>query len=441
MIPFLKSEYFLDRPERILFDSISEFFQKYNSLPTPEALSIELEKMGDVNEDDVSSITEILNNPETEVNSDWLRNETEKFCQDKAVYNAIMESIQILDESSKNSKGAIPEILSDALAVSFDTHIGHDYLEDSDERYEFYHKRENHLPFDLEYFNKITGGGICDKTLNVLMAGPGAGKTLAMCHFAASYLAQGKNVLYITLEMAEERISERIDANLLNVPLNDLRDLPKDVYDKKVQKVRDSTVGKLIVKEYPTAQAGVSHFRHLLNELKLKKKFVPDVLFVDYINICISNRVKPGGNINSYAYIKSIAEELRGFGVERNIGIWTATQINREGFSNSDVDMGNVAESFGLPATADLFLALIISEELDQLNQMMVKQLKNRYDDLTKNRRFVVGIDKSKMRLYDVDQSAQEDISSDESNVPVMDNTNFGKRMMKERKDFSEVLV
>ena len=441
VIPFLKSEYFLDRPERILFDSISEFFQKYNSLPTPEALSIELEKMGDVNEDDVSSITEILNNPETEVNSDWLRNETEKFCQDKAVYNAIMESIQILDESSKNSKGAIPEILSDALAVSFDTHIGHDYLEDSDERYEFYHKRENHLPFDLEYFNKITGGGICDKTLNVLMAGPGAGKTLAMCHFAASYLAQGKNVLYITLEMAEERISERIDANLLNVPLNDLRDLPKDVYDKKVQKVRDSTVGKLIVKEYPTAQAGVSHFRHLLNELKLKKKFVPDVLFVDYINICISNRVKPGGNINSYAYIKSIAEELRGFGVERNIGIWTATQINREGFSNSDVDMGNVAESFGLPATADLFLALIISEELDQLNQMMVKQLKNRYDDLTKNRRFVVGIDKSKMRLYDVDQSAQEDISSDESNVPVMDNTNFGKRMMKERKDFSEVLV
>lgn len=423
-----------------MFENISDFFEKYNTLPTPEALRIELDKLSNINENDISGISEILDNPETDVDQKWLVEEAEKFCQDKAVYNAIMESIQIIDGSSDKGKGALPDILNEALAVSFDTHIGHDYLEDSDDRYEFYHKRESHIPFDLDYFNKITDGGICDKTLNVLMAGPGAGKTLAMCHFAASYLSQGKNVLYVTLEMAEERISERIDANLLNVGLSDLRDIPKASYDKKVQKVKEATIGKLIVKEYATAQAGVGHFRHLLNELRLKKKFEPDVLIVDYINICISNRVKPGGNVNSYAYIKSIAEELRGFAVERSIPIITATQINREGFANSDVGLENVAESFGLPATADLFLALITSEELEQLNQIMVKQLKNRYSDISTNRRFVVGVDKTKMRLYDVDQSAQANITSEED-VPAMDNSAFGQRISKERKDFSGVNV
>jgi len=443
VIPFLKSEYFLDRPEKILFESISIFFEAYNALPTPEALYIELDNDESLNAADVSSAAEILKEiglPIEDVNSDWLLTETEKFCQEKSVYNAVLESIQILDGNTKSDKGAIPQLLSDALAVSFDTHVGHDYLEDADDRYEFYHNREVHIPFGLEYFDKITEGGICDKTLNVLMSGPGIGKTLALCHFAASYLTQGKNVLYITLEMAEERISERIDANLLNVPIKDLRDLSKDMYDKKVQKVRDSTIGKLIIKEYPTAQAGVSHFRHLLNELKMKKNFQPDVLIIDYINICISNRVKPGGNINSYAYIKSIAEELRGFAVERSLPLFTATQINRDGFSSSDVGMENVAESWGLPATADLFLALNLTEELQQLDQIMVKTLKNRYGDITKNSRFVIGVDRTKMRLYDVDQLAQEDISSDED-VPAMDRSSIGQRMAKERKDFSEVIV
>ena len=416
VIPFLKSDYFQDSSERTIFDTVYKFIDEYNDLPSKEAISIEVEN-NPIKESELQSvrdvITEVYDNYEYETNEDWLIEQTEKFCQDRSIYNAIMESIKIIDNDSKQDKGAIPEILSDALSVSFDTHIGHDYLEDSDERYDYYHKKESHIPFDLEYFNKITDGGISDKTLNVLMAGPGVGKTLAMCHFAASYLSQGKNVLYITLEMAEEKISERIDANLLNVSLQDLKDLPKSSYDKKVERVRSGTNGKLIVKEYPTAQAGVSHFRHLLNELNLKKNFQPDVLVIDYINICISNRVKPGGNVNSYAYIKSIAEELRGFAVERTIPIITATQINREGFSSSDVGMENVAESFGLPATADLFLALITSEELEQLNQIMIKQLKNRYSDLASNRRFVVGVDRAKMRLYDCDNSAQEDIMDD----------------------------
>ena len=420
MIPFLKSDYFQDSSERTIFDTVYKFIDEYNDLPSKEAISIEVEN-NPIKESELQSVRDVLDevydNSEYETNEDWLIEHTEKFCQDRSIYNAIMESIKIIDNDSKQDKGAIPEILSDALSVSFDTHIGHDYLEDSDERYDYYHKKESHLPFDLDYFNKITDGGISDKTLNVLMAGPGVGKTLAMCHFAASYLSQGKNVLYVTLEMAEEKISERIDANLLNVSLQDLKDLPKSSYDKKVERVRSGTNGKLIVKEYPTAQAGVSHFRHLLNELNLKKNFQPDVMIIDYINICISNRVKPGGNVNSYAYIKSIAEELRGFAVERTIPIITATQINREGFSSSDVGMENVAESFGLPATADLFLALITSEELEQLNQIMVKQLKNRYSDLASNRRFVVGVDRAKMRLYDCDESAQDDIMDDSNSA------------------------
>ena len=435
--PFLKSDYFHDRPERLLFKQIESFVTKYNSLPTTEALVIELGNDGDIGETDFESTQSILSSFTDDYEkppADWLADQTEKFCQEKAVYNAVMESIQILDGKQDKTKESIPEILSDALAISFDTNVGHDYLEDSDKRFDFYHKRENHIPFDLEYFNNITNGGICDKTLNVLMAGPGVGKTLAMCHFAASYLSQGKNVLYVTLEMAEERISERIDANLLNVSLNDLYDLPKVLYDSKIQKLRDKTVGKLIVKEFPTAQAGVGHFRHLFNELNLKKSFVPDILIVDYINICTSSRFKPGANINSYTYIKSIAEEMRGFAIERNVPVLTATQVNREGYGSSDIGMENTAESFGLPATADLFLAIITSEELESLNQLMVKQLKNRYNDPTINRRFVVGVDRAKMRLYDVDQSAQQDVSS-EGDAPVFDNTNFSKR------DFSQINV
>ena len=435
VVPFLKSDYFHDRSERLLFEQIESFITKYNNLPTAEILIIELDKNVDVSEEDFSSAQTILAElNETEVNKTWLIDQTEKFCQDKAIYNAVMNSIQILDGKTKKTKESIPEILSDALAVSFDTHVGHDYLEDAEERFDFYHRKESHFPFDLEYFNKITNGGLINKTLNVLMGGPGTGKTLALCHFAASYLTQGKNVLYVTLEMAEERISERIDSNLLNVPLNDLRDLPKMLYDKKVDKIKEKTAGKLIVKEFPTAQAGVGHFRHLFNELNLKKNFDPDILIVDYINICTSSRFKPGANINSYAYIKSIAEELRGFAVEKNMPVLTATQVNREGYGSSDIGMENTAESFGLPATADLFLALITSEEMESLNQIMVKQLKNRYNDPTANRRFVVGVDRAKMRMYDVDQSAQEDISS-EVDTPVFDKTKIGKR------DFSEIVI
>jgi replicative DNA helicase len=438
VMPFLKNDYFHDHPERLLFQQIESFVTKYNSLPTTEALVIDLGNDSDIGELDFESAQSILSSFTGEYEkpaAEWLADQTEHFCQEKAVYNAVMESIQILDGKQDKMKESIPEILSDALAISFDTNVGHDYLEDSDKRFDFYHKRENHIPFDLEYFNNITNGGVCNKTLNVLMAGPGVGKTLAMCHFAASYLSQGKNVLYVTLEMAEERISERIDANLLNVSLNDLYDLPKVLYDSKIQKLRDNTVGKLIVKEFPTAQAGVGHFRHLFNELNLKKSFVPNILIVDYINICTSSRYKPGANINSYTYIKSIAEEMRGFAIERNIPVITATQVNREGFGSSDMGMENTAESFGLPATADLFLAIITSDELESLNQLMVKQLKNRYNDPTVHRRFVVGVDRAKMRLYDVDQSAQQDISDDASNTPTFDNTSFGKR------DFSQINI
>jgi replicative DNA helicase len=438
VIPFLKSEYFSERPERVLFEHIFEFFQKYNSQATIETLYIDVNKDEQLNGSDVDSIIEILNSPETEVNSKWLKDETEKFCQERSVYNAVLESIQILDDKSKDKeKGAIPKLLSDALAVSFDSHVGHDYLEDSESRFEFYHKKDSHFRFDLDFFNKITDGGLMNKTLNVFMGGPGTGKTLVMCHLASWYLTQGKNVLYITLEMAEERISERIDANLLNTPLKDLTELPKSIYDKKVERIRKNTTGKLIIKEYPTAQAGVGHFRHHINELTMKKSFSADIIIVDYINICTSSRMKPGGSINSYTYIKSIAEELRGFAVEQAVPLITATQVNREGFGSSDIGMENTAESFGLPATADLFLALITSEELDSLNQIMVKQLKNRYNDPTVHRRFVVGVDRTKMRLYDVDQSAQENIND----VPMMDQSSVGQRISKERRDFSEVIV
>jgi archaellum biogenesis ATPase FlaH len=416
VLPFLNDEYFTERSEKLVFQHIKEFILKYNAVPTLEALHININNLSGVKEEEVKSASEVLNAveqiKEEKSEQQWLIDKTEKFCQEKAIYNAVLESIGILDVNSKSTKdkGAIPKILSDALAVSFDSHVGHDYLADSDARYEFYHRTEKKIPFDLEFMNKITKGGIPAKTLNVFLAGTGVGKSLFMCHVASACLVQGYNVLYITMEMAEEKIAERIDANLLNVTLDDLSNLPKDVYDKKVEKVRKNTVGKLIIKEYPTALASTTHFRTLLNELLLKKSFRPDIIFIDYLNICCSARVKPGSNINSYTYIKAIAEEIRGLAVEFKVPIVSATQTTRSGFSSTDVELTDTSESFGLPATADFMAALISTEELEALNQIMVKQLKNRYNDPTSNKRFVLGIDRAKMRLYDVEQSAQDDI-------------------------------
>ncbi len=441
VIPYLKSEYFQDRGERLLYEHINTFIEEYNALPTVEALVIGLDGDDNVTSDDLTDVGQMLDDMKLSEyippDPAWLRDQTEEFCKNKAVYNAIMESIQILDETSELTKESIPEILSEALAVSFDSHVGHDFLEDADARFEFYRRKDTHYPFELEYFDKITGGGLVNKTLNCLMGGPGSGKTLALCHFGATYLAQGKNVLYITLEMAEERISERIDANLLNISLDDLGSIPRSIYDQKIDKLRAKTQGKLIVKEFPTAQAGVGHFRHLFNELALKLNFVPDILIIDYINICISSRFKPGANIGSYALIKSIAEEFRGFAVEKNIPLLTATQVNREGFGSSDFGMENTSESFGLPATCDLFLALITSDEMDALGQMMVKQLKNRYKDDTKHRRFVIGVDRKKMRLFDVSQAANEELTPEEF-APAFDATTFGQNQKKEN-DFSQI--
>jgi replicative DNA helicase len=425
-IPFLKEEYFSTQDQKALFRLIKGYVDKYNAFPTKEVMAIDLSNTEGISEETFKNCKELVNgltyDKSTKV--DWLLDQTEKFCQDKAIYNAIMASIGILDDSSgKTSKGAIPQILTDALAVSFDTHIGHDFLEDSDTRYDFYHKKEERIPFDLDFFNKITQGGLPKKTLNVALAGTGVGKSLFMCHCAAANLLKGYNVLYITLEMAEERIAERIDANLLDVTLDDLKVLPKDVYDKKIARVRGKTNHKLIVKEYPTACAGSANFRHLLNELKIKKNFMPDIIYIDYLNICMSSRIKHGANVNSYTLIKAIAEELRGLAVEFNVPIVTATQTTRSGYSNSDVGLEDTSESFGLPATADFMFALIKqSEELADLNQIVVKQLKNRYGDPNLNSRFIVGVDRSKMRLYDVENSAQDDLLDG----PVMDNTKFG---------------
>ena len=427
VIPFLKEEYFSDYQDKIVFKIISEYVDQYNSFPSKEALAIDLSNKDGLNEDAFKRTKDIIetlhHEPDTKI--EWLLDQTEKFCQEKAVYNAIMSSIQILDDKTgKNAKGAIPQILSDALAVSFDTHIGHDFLEDADSRYEFYHTKESRIPFDIDYFNSITQGGLPKKTLNIALAGTGVGKSMFMCHCAASNLTKGFNVLYITLEMAEERIAERIDANLLDVTIDDLKVLPKDVYDKKIARVKGKTTGKLIVKEYPTACAGSANFRHLLNELKIKRNFVPDIIYIDYLNICMSSRIKNGANVNSYTLIKAIAEELRGLAVEFNVPIVTATQTTRSGYSNSDVGLEDTSESFGLPATADFMFALIKqSEEMADLNQIMVKQLKNRYGDPGVNSRFIVGVDRGKMRLYDVEQSAQT-LSEDK---PVMDNTKFGE--------------
>ena len=412
VLPFIKPDYFSDRTERTIFNEITSFTETYNNPPSIEAISIAIKEKNTLTDDEVKScetyLKEVEANRTQESEIQWLVDKTEKFCQEKAIYNGVLRAISILDGKDKShEKGAIPSILSDALAVSFDTTVGHDYLENSDERFEFYHRKEERIPFDLECFNKITKGGLPAKTLNIALAGTGVGKSLFMCHVAASCMVQGKNVLYITLEMAEEKIAERIDANLLNVTLDDLIDLPKDMYDKKVNRVREKCTGKLIIKEYPTAAASTSHFRTLLNELNLKRSFVPDIIFVDYLNICCSSRIKAGANINSYTYVKSIAEELRGLAVEYNVPIVSATQTTRSGFTSSDPGLEDTSESFGLPATADLMFALISSEDLESMGQMMVKQLKNRYNDPSYYKRFTIGVDRSKMKLFDVEQSAQ----------------------------------
>ena len=412
VIPFIEPDYFEQKSEKIVFEEISQFIVKYGSAITIEALSIESENRTDLTETEVKEVRDIigyLNDSPTD--QQWLIDTTEKWCRDRAIYLALMESIALADgQDEKKGRDAIPNILSDALAVSFDTHIGHDYLSDYEERYESYHRKEDKIPFDLEFFNKITKGGLPNKTLNIALAGTGVGKSLFMCHLASSVLLEGKNVLYITLEMAEEKIAERIDANLLNVNIQDITDLPRKIFETKVTKLTEKTQGTLIIKEYPTAAAHSGHFKSLLNELALKKSFKPDIIFIDYLNICASSRYRAGSNVNSYSYIKAIAEELRGLAVESNLPIVSATQTTRSGFGSSDVDLTDTSESFGLPATADLMFALISTEELEGLNQIMIKQLKNRYNDPTIFKRFVVGIDRAKMRLYDCEQSAQEDI-------------------------------
>ena len=412
VIPFIKADYFEDLTQKIVFEEISSFVEQYNKPATKEILCIEAEKRSDINDSSYKDVTQLVSSLDDEPSEyDWLVTTTEKWCRDRAIYLALMESIQLADgKDDTKGRDAIPTILSDALAVSFDSHVGHDYLLDYEERYESYHRKEDKIPFDLEFLDKITKGGIPNKTLNIALAGTGVGKSLFMCHFASSVLLQGKNVLYITLEMAEEKIAERIDANLLNINIQDITDLPKVMYENKVTSVSKKTQGSLIIKEYPTAAAHSGHFKGLLNELALKKSFRPDIIFIDYLNICASSRYRTNNNVNSYSYIKAIAEELRGLAVEANLPIVSATQTTRSGFASSDVDLTDTSESFGLPATADLMFALISTEELEGLNQIMVKQLKNRYNDPTINKRFVIGIDRAKMRLYDCEQKAQNDI-------------------------------
>jgi len=426
VIPFLKSEYFADSSEQLLYKEITHYFDKYGKSPTLEALLINLENLTGQPEQVIKNSKELLKTlPKDETPLDWLTDETEQWCKDRAIYIAVMDSIEVIDKKSQRSTGEIPELLKDALSVSFDTHIGHDVLEDADERFEFYHTEEEKIPFDLEYFNKITKGGLPNKTLNIVLAGTGVGKSLFMCHQASSCLVMGKNVLYITMEMSEERIAERIDANTLNIPMKELPDLSKKMYDKKIEKLKNKTKGKLIVKEYPTAAAHAGHFRHLLQELDIKKDFQPDIIFVDYLNICASHRIRPGSGANSYTLVKSIAEELRGLAVEYDVPIMSATQTTRSGYGSTDIGLEDTSESFGLPATADMMFALITSDELEELDQLVVKQLKNRYNDPTIFKRFVIGVDRSRMKLYDCEQEAQEELidSADDydDSIPVAD--------------------
>lgn len=413
VLPFLKTEYFSDFTQRTLYELASKYISKYNRLPTKSSLIIDLENLKDIDEKNFISCKTAIDaiDPPEEKNLSWLIEHTEKFCQDRAIYNAIMESIKIIDDSSeKRSKGSIPELLSNALSVSFDNNIGHDYFDDYNSRFESYNKFVKKIPFDLDYFNAITDGGLEGKTLSIAMAGTGVGKSMFMCHCAAANLRNGYNVLYITMEMSEEKVAKRIDANLFDTNIGDLKFLPKDVTEKKIDKLKSKVKGKLIIKEYPTTTGSAANFRHLLNELRIKKNFVPDIVYVDYLNICASSRLKQGANVNSYTYIKAIAEEIRGLAMEFNIPIVSATQTTRSGFRSSDVELTDTSESFGLPMTADLMFALISTEELQELNQIMVKQLKNRDNDISAQRRFVVGVDRAKMKLYNVEQSAQEDI-------------------------------
>jgi|TARA_B110000208_G_scaffold101681_1_gene126665 replicative DNA helicase len=431
VLPFMKADYFSDKTERTVFEEITKFVDKYNKIPTQTSLEIEVQNRKDLNEEEYKKVVAVIQTlSSTDVDFDWLVDTTEKFCKDRAVYNAIVEGISIIDGKDKDrGPDSIPSILTDALAVGFDNAVGHDYLLDSESRFDYYHTVEEKIPFDLEFFNKITKGGLPPKTLNIALAGTGVGKSLFMCHVAANCLSQGKNVLYITLEMAEERIAERIDANLMNISMEDLHDLPKQMFENKIAKIIKSTSGTLIVKEYPTASAHSAHFRGLIKELAIKKSFKPDIIFIDYLNICASSRFKGASNVNSYMYIKSIAEELRGLAVETNVPIMSATQTTRSGFVSTDIGLEDTSESFGLPATADFMFALISNEELDDLNQIAVKQLKNRYNDPTMNKRFVIGIDRAKMRLFDIDNKEQENIvdsGQDEFSEPVFDKTDFG---------------
>ena len=445
VIPFIKSDYFDVREERIVFEEILKFVDKYNKIPTKTSLGIEVENRKDLTETDHKKIVELIQTLDaSDVDFDWLVDTTEKFCKDKAIYNAIVDGIKIIDgKDEKRNPDAIPEILTEALGVSFDNSVGHDYLGDSDNRFDFYHKVEEKIPFDLEFFNKVTKGGLPPKTLNIALAGTGVGKSLFMCHVASSCLSQGKNVLYITLEMAEERIAERIDANLMNISIDDLHDLPRKMFQDKISRITKKTSGKLIVKEYPTASAHSGHFRGLIKELAIKKSFKPDIVFVDYLNICASSRFKGAQNVNSYMYVKAIAEELRGLAVETNVPFMSATQTTRTGFVSSDIGLEDTSESFGLPATADFMFALISTEELEDLNQICIKQLKNRYNDPTMNKRFVVGVDRAKMKLYDVELNAQEEIVDNGQEIePTFEKTTFGNKTKAEKYEkFSKLKV
>lgn len=441
VIPFIRKDYF-ESDHRLIFDQVISFVDKYNKLPTPEALEIELSSL-DVNDALLVDASTVLNGiratKDNEVDTEWLVDETERWCQDRAIHLAIMESINII-EGKHNSlkKDALPKLLSDALGVTFDSSVGHDYINDAEKRFDFYHTVEDRIPFDLEYFNSITKGGLPRKTLNIALAGTGVGKSLFMCHVAANALTQGRNVLYITMEMAEERIAERIDANLMNLPIDQLETLPKEMFDNKITKIAQKNIGKLIIKEYPTGAAHTGHFRALLNELKLKKNFMPDMIFIDYLNICSSSRMKGlGGSINTYSLIKSIAEEIRGLAVEFNVPIISATQTTRSGFGNSDVGLEDTSESFGLPATADFMFALVSTEELEKLGQIMVKQLKNRYNDPTANKRFVIGVDRSRMKLYDVEDDAQTLMDDG----PAFDKSTSGERVGSEKRNFNDFKV
>lgn len=427
-MPFIQNEYFVDEKNKVIFNAIYDHVDKYNTAPSTTTLTVTIDEMqvSDMVHKECSETISVMNQLE-DVSSDWLVDTTEKWCKDRALYLAIMESIQIIDGNDKTQdKGSLPKILSDALAVSFDNNIGHDFIEDFESRFEFYQRVEERIPFHLDMLNKITKGGLVNKSLNIALAGTGVGKSLFMCDVAANHLMMGKNVLYITLEMSEEKIAERIDANLLNVPISQVESMPKDLFEKKIEKLRQKTTGKLIVKEYPTASANANHFRHLIQELALKKNFVPDIIYIDYLNICTSSRIKQGGSVNSYTYIKSIAEEIRGLAVENNLPIVSATQTTRSGYTNSDVGLEDTSESFGLPATADLMFALISTEELQELDQILVKQLKNRYNDPNVNKRFVVGIDRPKMRLYDAEDAAQDELITEQQDSTFK--SNFGQR-------------